>query len=882
MTASAALIIGDVGSTAGFHVGDEAMLEALVKAPDGPAWTVVSLDPAATSARLGVPAVPRLGFATGEDAAAERDARLAEVLAFDAAGGAPAGDPAVQVLAALDKVQGLVVAGGGNLSSSWPEHVYERVALIRLARRRGLPVVVSGQTLGPRLAERERELLAGALREAALVGVRERDSQLLALDLGVPASRLKLQLDDAFLLGEGDALEETVPEPFIAVTMCTLGLPAVEDELLAGLSAQLAAIARHTGAPVVLMPHQGALDGSSSHDVRVAEDLGHRLRILDASAVTTGILTPAQTAQLTRRAALVITSRYHPLVFALSGGVPAIGIYLDEYTRTKMCGALEFAGLEDWSLHVQLAAGGLLTDAALELWERRSEVSACLAGVQPSWREAAAAHLNEVVATIGDGAGPSGALPPAPPAPRPAGAWRTVVSAAAPLLLAAAEEHREIASHMQSLQHSYMALQDDFRTAERYALSLRAALDEVEAEASGAEPDEPEGEQRPQAADLHATGSRSPSPEVVLTDLRHEEAGGDAHASMLVLHGSEELGRIVLRRHGATLEQIDRSGTPFVAIAAVLATRQARNVRLDAPVDELARANAERACEQLGTWFGWRPARIAASETTDPGRRVGKVGMLLSRGLDSMATYARHRDRLDALVSMDWRDPPYATNGTKALWRGTQRAALEAGLPLVGVSTNARAILDPVIAWDFSHGCVLASLGQLVSPSVGELLVAGAFAPGREPPAGNHPDLDPLWSSSALRVVYDSGGGGRNEKAALIADVPFCLRYLKVCWERPGDGNCGRCCKCVLTMTNFYVNGKLDAVRDRFEAPLSPDAVRWVVRHGTPTTPMNARPILERLAPDDPLRAPWELMLERALVDDPATARIRAASSSDD
>ena len=37
-------------------------------------------------------------------------------------------------------------------------------------------------------------------------------------------------------------------------------------------------------------------------------------------------------------------------------------------------------------------------------------------------------------------------------------------------------------------------------------------------------------------------------------------------------------------------------------------------------------------------------------------------------------------------------------------------------------------------------------------------------------------------------MVYDSGGGGRNEKAALLADVPCCMRHLKVCWSTQATG----------------------------------------------------------------------------------------------
>ena len=80
-------------------------------------------------------------------------------------------------------------------------------------------------------------------------------------------------------------------------------------------------------------------------------------------------------------------------------------------------------------------------------------------------------------------------------------------------------------------------------------------------------------------------------------------------------------------------------------------------------------------------------------------------------------------------------------------------------------------------------------------------------------------------------------------------------------------------------MTNFYVNGRLEAARGCFRAPLTPDAVEWVAQHGSPTTPMNARLVLERLAPDDPLHAPWERMLERALATDAATTLERHSAA---
>ena len=98
----------------------------------------VSSAPAESERRYGVPMVPRLGFA-GLDRAASQ-ARWEELT--DAAAGRGSlrpGDPAAQVLDLLGAVSGVLNAGGGNLASRWPVHIYERSALVAMARARGLP-----------------------------------------------------------------------------------------------------------------------------------------------------------------------------------------------------------------------------------------------------------------------------------------------------------------------------------------------------------------------------------------------------------------------------------------------------------------------------------------------------------------------------------------------------------------------------------------------------------------------------------------------------------------------------------------------------------------------------------------------------------------------
>jgi polysaccharide pyruvyl transferase WcaK-like protein len=176
------VILADVGAGP-YHVGDEAMLAANLE-------TLRRYDPTSYVTVIG-----RAEIAFGEREAA----------------------------AVLDEAGGLFISGGGNLSSSWPDLLHQRILWIREARRRGLPVVTGGQTLGPELTAMEKAALADALAGVEHLGVRELPSAALALQMGVSPDRLQYQCDDAFFLtgcppaGPGASV---LPEgPFLAITL---------------------------------------------------------------------------------------------------------------------------------------------------------------------------------------------------------------------------------------------------------------------------------------------------------------------------------------------------------------------------------------------------------------------------------------------------------------------------------------------------------------------------------------------------------------------------------------------------------------------------------------------------------------------------------------
>lgn len=329
------LVIGDIGLLDGMmHIGDEAMFEvaAAELGARGVEVVGVSANPEESAARYGIDTVPRLGFGgLARDAAAARAAMIVDA----AAGGAalPPDDPAAGALAALRAGAGVVVAGGGNLASRWPEHVFERSTLAAMAAALGRPVVVTGQTLGPDLIEDDAARVAGMLHTAALAGVREPTSLALAASWGLDA---RLGVDDASFLG-GDGSAAARSGVLVSLSGWFGGLDPAETE--AAIATLVDDAAELVGGPVRFHAHFGPADAAAAPrgDAALHERIRARMRAA-SEVVPTGDSVGA--ARLARSASLLITSRYHPAVFAAPAGVPVLGLVADDYTRIKQQGVL--------------------------------------------------------------------------------------------------------------------------------------------------------------------------------------------------------------------------------------------------------------------------------------------------------------------------------------------------------------------------------------------------------------------------------------------------------------------------------------------------------------------------------------------------------------
>lgn len=407
------LVIGDIGQHT-YHVGDEAMTIASAEAlsEGGAAVTLMTRDVGHSARYIGAAVhheaaqheagapYEYLPFLLFPWAPAERELTLAAFECVLTELHADREHPSTAELSVLPQVQALpevlhplaqtvermvefadaiatmdalVVSGGGNLNSRYGWLLYERAAAVRAAEHAGVPVYVTGQSLGPVLNPEDAQVLERMLRTAHSVTVRESSSLAWCRERGIDA---RLSVDDAtdYLaaspartlhyaegVSAGQALDE-LPERYVCVTVneCTEQQAQQIARLLDGMWRE------HGYAPVFLS-HFGDPQDPTSGDIQAHQRIAEQLSP-STPATLLPILHADQSVTVHRGAAFTLTSRYHPAVFSAAAGIPVLALVPDAFTQMRVGGALNLYGLGKFTLPLGMLAGGvpeLMVAAAL-------------------------------------------------------------------------------------------------------------------------------------------------------------------------------------------------------------------------------------------------------------------------------------------------------------------------------------------------------------------------------------------------------------------------------------------------------------------------------------------------------------------------------------
>ena len=407
------LVIGDIGQHT-YHVGDEAMTIASAQAlaEGGAAVTLMTRDVGHSARYIGAAVnheaadheagapYEYLPFFLFPWAPAERELTLAALECILVELYAGRERPSTTELVALPQVQALpevlhpleqtvermvefadsiaamdavVVSGGGNLNSRYGWLLYERAAAVRAAEHAGVPVYVTGQSLGPVLNPEDAQVLERMLRTARSVTVRESSSLAWCRERGIDA---RLSVDDAtdyptvypartLHYAEGisasQALNE-LPEHYVCVTVneCT-------DQQAQQIARLLDGMWREHGYAPVFLSHYGDPQDPTSGDIQAHQRIAEQLSP-STPATLLPILHADQSVTVHRAAAFTLTSRYHPAVFSAAAGIPVLALVPDAFTQMRVGGALSQYGLGEFTLPLGMLAGAvpeLIVAAAL-------------------------------------------------------------------------------------------------------------------------------------------------------------------------------------------------------------------------------------------------------------------------------------------------------------------------------------------------------------------------------------------------------------------------------------------------------------------------------------------------------------------------------------
>ncbi|MCP3941955.1 MAG: hypothetical protein GY710_10795 [Desulfobacteraceae bacterium] len=226
---------------------------------------------------------------------------------------------------------------------------------------------------------------------------------------------------------------------------------------------------------------------------------------------------------------------------------------------------------------------------------------------------------------------------------------------------------------------------------------------------------------------------------------------------------------------------------------------------------------------------------------TLPGLNPVRAGMVMSGGMDSLAALRLNR------LNYSKGHPGYVRDSFflhgfdigGVVERGSKyhvfdramdailKITRDAGTQLIPVYTNIRHLCDERKLWlDSFFGAVLAAMAHAFSNRINLMFIGSSYDIPNLHPCGSHPLLDPEYSSYGLRLRHRDYEMSRLEKIRIVSSWDAAFQNFRVCLANVPDRlNCGKCEKCVRTMTELTALGILHKTRAFVEDEVNPEDI---------------------------------------------------------
>ena len=269
----------------------------------------------------------------------------------------------------------LLISGGGSLlqDGTSKKSLYYYIYIMRMAKRKGLKLVLYANGLGPLSSESGRRASAQMIKAADYVSLRETASLRLAYELGV-TENIHVTADPAFLLECAPDLwcrhiasREKLPERYFIVSVKdgnNFDGADTDRDTVSVMAEDIRRTAEKHSMEPLFVPMYPDRDTVITETLAKAAGVGRVMKNLRASELC-GLLSGAE---------LAIGTRLHMLVFAASMGVPMLGISYDP----KIDAFLDYIG-EGEALDIRNLSRGQLVTAADAIMADKDAVRARLA-----------------------------------------------------------------------------------------------------------------------------------------------------------------------------------------------------------------------------------------------------------------------------------------------------------------------------------------------------------------------------------------------------------------------------------------------------------------------------------------------------------------------
>ena len=250
-------------------------------------------------------------------------------------------------------------SGGGNLNSlSGDLYAYGLNYLVTKIFNK--PVILSAQTIGPFNNWFDKVFARYVLNKVDLITLRDKGFSVNVLkELGVNKPLIVEAVDDALFLSPQDSksisrlLEQErieISHPLIAINIQDYPGSNKLFQIFAGIADYFI---EEMGAKIVFVPMK-CLPGDDDRITisEVKKLMKHKDKTITISESYDGPIIKGILGQMD----LVISTRYHPIVFASSMLVPSIGIFLNQYYLMKNKGVLDMLGQGDYTCSIEEAS----------------------------------------------------------------------------------------------------------------------------------------------------------------------------------------------------------------------------------------------------------------------------------------------------------------------------------------------------------------------------------------------------------------------------------------------------------------------------------------------------------------------------------------------